>query len=145
VGILIVLPAPGSDFDAFRAQIDAAMLDRLAAELRPMEGEVRLPRFKVAFGAQGLRESLIALGMQRAFTGGDFSGIAPFGLYISDVLHMAVMEVSEEGTAAATAVVMRLGMPFERFRMIVDRPFFCAIRDGSSALALLMGTIVEPE
>jgi serpin B len=148
VSMMIVLPRPESDFAAFRARLDAGALETLAGRLKPVQGEVRLPRFKVAFGAHSLKDALKALGMERAFGAADFSGMAQTGLFISDVLHKAVMEVNEEGTtaAAATAVIMARGMPIaRRFRMVVDRPFFCAIRDQVTGLALFTGWIVEPE
>jgi serpin B len=35
-------------------------------------------------------------------------------------------------------------MPQERFHMVVDRPFFCAIRDDRTGALLFIGSIVEP-
>jgi serpin B len=32
----------------------------------------------------------------------------------------------------------------EPFQMIVNRPFFCAIRDNQTGTVLFMGSIVEP-
>jgi serpin B len=34
--------------------------------------------------------------------------------------------------------------PEKTFRMIVDRPFFCAIRDNKTGTLLFMGAINEP-
>jgi len=64
---------------------------------------------------------------------------------ISKVIHKAFVEVNEEGTeaAAATALTMVMGL-MPRFRMIVDRPFFCAIRDNETGVLLFMGFVLDP-
>ncbi len=33
----------------------------------------------------------------------------------------------------------------EPFRMIVDRPFLCAIRDGETGALLFLGVITDPQ
>ena len=58
------------------------------------------------------------------------------------------MEVNEEGTVAAavTKVEMTLkGLPPPPFRMVVDRPFFCAIRDNETGVIVFAGVAVDPE
>ena len=69
-------------------------------------------------------------------------------LKIDEVRHKTFVDVNEEGTeaAAVTAVTMMRAsfMPKRTFRMVVDRPFFCAIRDNQSGAILFMGAIVDP-
>jgi serine protease inhibitor len=88
--------------------------------------------------------------MGEAFTNkANFSSMGK-DLKISEVKHKTFVEVNEEGTeaAAATSVgIMPLSakMPSEEpFQMIVERPFFCAIRDNRTGSILFMGSIVEP-
>jgi serpin B len=81
----------------------------------------------------------------------DFSGInadPKVELYISQVLHKAIVEVSEEGTeaAAATAIVMKTRMmaskkPREFF---CDRPFLFIINDNIKNNILFIGKYVKP-
>jgi serpin B len=79
-----------------------------------------------------------------AFTSSaNFQGMCAGPAWISKVRHKTFLEVNEEGTkaAATTAVVVTRSIPF---MMIVDRPFFCAIRDNSTGAVLFMSSIVEP-
>jgi serpin B len=83
----------------------------------------------------------------------DFSGMMETSgqrVYISRVKHKTFAEVNEEGTeaAAVTSTEMRttsMQAPRRRFRMVVDRPFFCAIRDNTSGTILFMGSIYDPQ
>jgi serpin B len=81
----------------------------------------------------------------------DFTGINkdPTGLYISKVIHKAVVEVNEEGTeaAAATAVIMmtrcmRIEPPPEEFKC--DRPFIFLIHDNQDNTVLFLGKYSKP-
>ena len=80
--------------------------------------------------------------MGEAFTGkANFSAMGN-NLIISEVKHKTFVEVNEEGTeAAAVTVIKTRGMIT---RMIVNRPFFYAIRDNKMGSILFMGSIVEP-
>ena len=73
--------------------------------------------------------------------------MADEGLFISDVVHQAYIDVHEKGTeaAAATGVVVR-GTSLSKDFLIVraDRPFFFAIRDDLTGTILFMGEITNP-
>jgi serpin B len=80
----------------------------------------------------------------------DFSGICASEPHvcIDEVKHKTFVEVNEQGTEAAA--VTSVGMlrasfvPQRTFSMIVDRPFFCTIRDTQTGALLFMGSIVDP-
>ena len=117
------------------------------------DGAITLPRFKVSY-TKGLNDALKDLGMGIAFDAdrADFSAMCPIPplptVHIADVRHKTFMEVNEEGTVAAavTKVEMRMrGLPPPSFRMVVDRPFFCAIRDNETGVIVFAGVVVEPE
>ena len=79
----------------------------------------------------------------------DFSGInETLGLYISDVIHQAVISVDEEGTeaAAATAVISDTGTTDEDepVEIKVDRPFIYAIIEHESGTVLFLGREMDP-
>jgi serpin B len=92
------------------------------------------------------------MGMPTAFTDtADFSGMdGTKNLFISDVIHQAFVDVTEEGTeaAAATAVVIKLAAapanpePVPVFR--ADHPFIFFIQDDETGSILFMGRVVNP-
>ncbi len=122
-------------------------------EFREQDGVIALPRLKIAY-SKSLNAALKALGMAVAFdnTAADFSAMCPDAtgglVFIADVRHKTFMEVNEEGTVAAavTKVEMWLrSLPPPPFEMVVDRPFFCAIRDDVTGAILFAGVVVSPE
>lgn len=149
VSMYVFLPDRGVGLEAFQRRLTAENWDGWMARFREMEGRVVLPRFKLSYG-KTLNEALQVLGMGIAFEGrADFSDMCAERAWISLVIHKTFVEVNEEGTeaAAATAVMMVMAVmaPQETFEMIVDRPFFCAIRDDETGALLFMGAIVDPD
>jgi serpin B len=79
----------------------------------------------------------------------DFSGITDEDrLFVTSVLHKATIKVDENGTeaAAATAVVMGIksALPEEPISLVIDRPFLFLIRHEPTGTILFMGRVVEP-
>jgi serpin B len=84
-------------------------------------------------------------------TGADFSGITGVAdLFISKVVHQAVLEVNEEGVEAAAATSMMIGITCimepepEPVEFICDRPFLFFITDNIKNSILFMGKFSEP-
>ncbi len=75
----------------------------------------------------------------------DFSGInEEEQLYISDVMHRAVIKLDEEGSEAAAVTVIEVrvtssggGSAYKTIRL--DRPFLFFIRENNSNTILFMG------
>jgi serpin B len=151
LSMCVLLPREGIDIGLLRRVLgDPAQKDWLR-QFRPREGTIALPRFKLEYEVE-LSLALETLGMASAFESGraDFSAMcAAPNVGIDEVRHKTFVEVNEEGTEAAAVTSVQfvvLGMFSEAkpFRMIVDRPFFCAIVDKQSRTILFMGAIVEP-
>jgi serpin B len=111
--------------------------------------DLLLPRFKVESNL-GLVDVLGALGMKRAFTpSADFSGISSEPLWISAVVHRALVEVDEEGTeaAAATGIVATTAAAVDRPQPVfrANHPFLFAIRNTTTGDVLFVGRVVTPE
>ena len=112
--------------------------------------EVTLPRFKLE-SKLDLVEPLKQLGMTDMFgSTADFSGMTGGtnkGLYVSEIVQKAFVEVNEEGTeaAAATAAVMmgRSRQP-EPEQFTCDRPFMFLIRDNLTGMILFSGHVTDP-
>jgi len=147
ISMYIFLPREQERFVEFQKALSAGDWKRWMVLFHDAEGEITLPRFKVEYEGE-LSQPLTGLGMGVAFGDqADFSGMGADPLQISRVRHKTFVEVNEEGTeaAAATAVVMRaMSLAPPPFKMVVDRPFFCAIRDNQTGAILFMGFIVEP-
>jgi serine protease inhibitor len=77
----------------------------------------------------------------------DFSNISDeYRLYINKALHQAFIETNEEGTEAAAATVIGIGvvsMPYV-LELKLDRPFLFVIREISTNAILFMGRVSDP-
>jgi len=109
---------------------------------------VELPKFRSESSSE-LKHVLQSLGMTDAFaSGADFSRISEPPLFISQVLHKAVVDVDEEGTvaAAATAVMMTRSMPMQQppFKLVFDRPFVFAIQHLATNTPVFTGVVQSP-
>jgi serpin B len=115
-------------------QVDKSEISKLA-----------FPKFEMEYKVDNLTECLKELGMKDAFDGGnaDFDLVSE-DLYVSQVEHMAKIQVEEWGTkaAAATAVMTEdCAMIINPLEFIVDVPFICFIRDKYTGAILVMGEI----
>jgi serpin B len=121
-------------------------------DVRPRQVELALPKW-TARRPLGLNEALKALGMKQAFDGStaDLSGIdGTRDLFVSDVVHEGFVDVAEEGTEAAAATGVVVGVRSmapsreEPFVVRADRPFAWAIVDRESGAVLFAGTVADP-
>jgi serpin B len=149
MSMLIFLPDEG-DFQAFEDELTPAVLDRTLAEMTYGPVHLGLPRFTYE-SSFSLKDALESLGMADAFDPdrADFSGMdGARDLYISDVLHKAFVAVDEEGTEAAAATAVIMGVTSapagEPITFTVDRPFIYLIRDGETGSILFLGRVLDP-
>jgi len=144
----IFLPKQNSNLNAFYQNLNVENWEKWMTQFNKQKGFIRLPRFKTEYDVT-LNDALKTLGMKEAFSSNaNFSGMGK-NLTISEVKHKTFVEVNEEGTEAAAAtsvgiVATAFRQEPEPFRMIVDRPFFSAIRDNQTGSVLFMGSIIEP-
>ncbi|TFK12380.1 Ovalbumin [Platysternon megacephalum] len=111
------------------------------------EMEVSLPQFKIETSAQ-LTEYLKALGITDVFSyESDLSGIAEAGgLSVSEAVHKAYIEVNEEGTEAAAATGIGIGVTSVRqhVEFVADHPFLFFIRHQKTECILFYGRFSSP-
>jgi serpin B len=146
--MVIVVPDAGA-FESFEDDLTGEELEAIVDALETRGVELALPKFEYDAKAS-LADVLKEMGMPAAFDPeqADFSGMdGTRRLYITDVFHKAYVAVDEEGTeaAAATAVIVGLeGMPQRDVELTVDRPFLYLIRDTQTGAVLFLGRVMDP-
>jgi len=114
--------------------------------------DLSLPKWTARKPLQ-LNRALESLGMRAAFdaAAADLSGIdGTRDLFVSDVVHEGFVDVSEEGTEAAAATGVVVGVrsmrpqPEEPLEIKADRPFAWAIVDRATGAVLFAGTVTDP-
>ena len=141
----IFLPNSNTNLATFSQQLTPENWDEWMQEFTEINAIIEIPRFKIEYEVE-LKSTLIALGMAGIFeiSKSDFSPMTDDNVAVDSVKHKTFVEVNEEGTegAAVTPILLTRG---SIFRMNVNRPFFCAIRDDTTGTILFMGTIVDPQ
>lgn len=151
MSLYVFLPSKTTNLETFQQQLQSENWQQWMNQFAMRQGSVQLPRFKFDYDIK-LNNALKSLGMATAFSpSANFSNMTSATVAINEVKHKTFVEVNEEGTeaAATTSVGMVLTsarMPAEEpFKMVVDRPFFCAIRDNQTGTILFMGSIKDPK
>jgi len=159
VAMVIALPNEVEGVRDVARRLDRDELAQMLAALRTEPTRLvnlMLPRFKTEYSAN-LKDVFQKAGMTLAFDArrSDFSALtglppqqAPTA--IDQIVHRAVIEVSEESTeaAAATAIGIRVTSvapkPVEPLQFRVDRPFLYYLVDDATGAVLFQGRIVDP-
>jgi serpin B len=148
ISMLILLPKNG-DLSSIINTIDTSTFSEWINSMVENMVDIYLPKFKIET-SYTLNQYLQNLGMKIPFsTSADFTGIiGSGGLFISQILHKAFIDVNEEGTeaAAATAVIMTLSQNGGSSRIVFncDHPFLYIIQHRHTGTILFMGTINDP-
>jgi serpin B len=150
LAMVVLLPRRIDGCGDLEARLTPALLSNSLAQMNEQKVEIFLPKFKLEYGS-GLNEPLKEMGMRDTFgPKTDFSGMdGTKRLYISGVFHKAWVEVNEEGTeaAAATGVVMgvtSIAKPKVPPVFRADHPFIFLIRDTRSGSLLFLGRLAQP-
>ena len=143
----IVLPQQPGDIGPLVAGLDSERWQRWLDGLEEMQAQVSMPKFTLEYELE-LNDALEALGMGVAFDpfGADFTKIysGPQRAYLSKVKHKTFLDVNEEGTEAAAATSVEIGVTSMPPMIVVDRPFLLAIREKFSGTILFLGVMVDP-
>ncbi|XP_075545347.1 iripin-1-like [Dermacentor variabilis] len=143
--MVIVLPRERDGADALRRNFSLPLYHRLLLKLRDREVDVALPKFK-SESLYKLKGPLSQLGASKVFDKqqADFSGISGSrDLFVSDVVHKAVVEVNEEGSeaAGATAVIFHVESLSVSTPFVVDHPFLFFIHNRRTGDILFAGQV----
>jgi len=149
-GMVMLLPDAGKSADQLIQQLDPSAWENLKAALASdSKVDVWLPRFKFSWESD-LNDILSSLGMAIAFskTEANFSKInATAQLFISKVKHKSFIEVNEEGTEAAAATSVGIGVTSigpggPQFH--ATRPFLFFITEENTGAILFAGKVENP-
>lgn len=144
----VILPdEPGGLSNAIASLSDESFTAWLN-QMNERETDVSFPRFKYGFKKK-LKDVLTDMGMGIAFTdAADLSNITDkYDLLINDVTHQTFIETNEEGTEAAAATVVDIGvtsMPPAALVFKMDHPFIYIIRESTTNSIIFMGRVVDP-
>lgn len=147
-----VMPSMPGGLAAFESTLAPAVVsDALASLGAAQSAQLYLPRFSFRTSLD-LVSVLAGMGMTDVFMpkAANLSGIdGRMDLYVSAVVHQALVEVDEQGTvaAAATAAVVSFAVCSgcgEPLVLRLDQPFFFLVRDTQSGGVLFMGHVTDP-
>lgn len=145
----ILLPSERNGIEHLKSVLTVQNLNRAIGNLYPKDMKLRLPKLKLDT-KYTLKPALESLGIKKIFSAdADLSGISGTkNLYVSDVLHKAVLEVNEEGSeaAAVTGFVIQLRTaafvtPPPLPKVYVDHPFIFLIRNDRTNTIMFLGEI----
>lgn len=151
LAMTLVLPRTGT-LSRLEQRLDGPGLTRMLTSPPPRSRTVdlALPRWS-ARTAVSLRDTLMAMGMQTAFsdTAADLTGMTTDqSLSIDAVEHRGWIAVDEEGTeaAAATAVIASgtAAAVADPVTLRFDRPYLFAVQDLATGCPLFVGHVTDP-
>lgn len=141
----MVMIMPYDDVKTFALGLDSAKWQSLMSKLTATKSQITIPKFKFSYNIE-LTDILKSLGMGIAFSGqADFSRIAAGGgVAITEVKHMAYIDVNEDGTEAAAATEVGVGITAPAPTNVFSKPFIFAIREMKTGLILFAGIVNDP-
>jgi serine protease inhibitor len=143
----IILPNVTNGITGIISSLNDGNFNGWINKMAERKTDLTFPRFKYGFKKQ-LKETLTNLGMGIAFSdNADFSNISDADLLINDVTHQAFIETNEEGSEAAAATIVDIGLtsyPPSNLILNIDHSFIYIIREITTNTILFMGTVVDP-
>jgi serpin B len=149
LSMIILLPRKVDELSSLEEMLSLEKFSGWLGKLRKRKVIVSVPKFNMTCQFS-LADVLRQMGMKDAFSGAaDFSGMnGKRDLFISAVIHKAYVDVNEEGTEAAAATAVVVGMTAVRPEKIpvfrADHPFLFLIRDNKSGSILFIGRTMNP-
>ncbi|CAF0874582.1 unnamed protein product [Brachionus calyciflorus] len=153
ISMVILLPHENNSLENIQKEINLNILNQILKKDKNFEQvNLKIPRFKLEF-KRDLENFFKSQTEAKAFSKSEanFSGISTNskGLFISDVIHQAVVEVNEEGTeaAATTAIIIQKSIaPSQQqvFNFVCNRPFLFYIYDKMTNTILFSGKYSKP-
>jgi len=155
VSMYVLLPpfiSGENGFNSMVERINGSLLHAAFENMWRAQVEVVIPKFKMEQKLENeLISSLSRMGINELFDQGR-ANLTTFsdagGLSLGTSVHMAALELSEEGTeaAAATALIsFRIARPFAPEKFECNHPFLFVIYDNAAKNILFMGAYKNPK
>lgn len=147
LSMLVLLPK-SDDLNSLEKSLSLEKLNELRSNLSEQRVDVYMPKFTFST-KYTLNDDLTKMGMPSAFNPNtaDFSGIdGARDLFIQIVIHQAFVSVDEQGTEAAAATGVGVGMAIAPQHKIfrADHPFIFIIQDIENGDILFLGRVANP-
>ncbi len=148
--MVLLAPASGHALDPVVARLEPQRWSALLDSLYVGRAYLTLPKFTFDYGKR-LNDALSHMGMAVAFDWqranfGRIADLSQLGgnLYISRVDQKAFITLDENGTEAAAATSVGIGLTSLPPQLRFDRPFIFVMRERSSGTILFAGRIGDP-
>ncbi len=145
LSMLIILPKE-DELDNLEKSITPEKLSEWKSMLTKRRVDIYIPKFKFET-KYFMVNTLKKMGMPSAFNAADFSGMdGTKALEIKNVIHQAFVEVNEEGTEAAAATAVIVGIESVQITPIfrADHPFIFIIQQKDTGIVLFLGRVSDP-
>ncbi|XP_015595851.1 serine protease inhibitor 77Ba isoform X2 [Cephus cinctus] len=154
LSMIVMLPRHGNknSIDVILEKLPQRNFSRLINDLAQSKSEyfgddvdLRLPRFNVTSDFV-MNVVLETMGLTDVFNenAADLSPISPHKIYLSRVIHKAVIVVDEEGTIATAASGAALANKSRPPKFHANRPFIYIIHDKKSNTIVFAGKVFNP-
>lgn len=149
--MLIVLPNEEVSLEKVIPHLSAEKYLEWCTKIGPSRKEVylQLPKWKITPPSIPLSDHFLKMGLDLPFNKGNtapnFNNIAP-NLFLSNILHKAMIEVNEKGAEAAAATTATVGTRgiYHPQHININRPFLYFIKDNTTESILFMGQVIDP-
>ncbi|MDD3101841.1 MAG: serpin family protein [Patescibacteria group bacterium] len=149
LSMMVLLPK-NEDLSLFENSMSLEKINDWKSKLQEQRVDVFMPKFTFDM-KYFMNNTLAKMGMPTAFTSNaDFSGMdGTKNLSIQNVIHQAFVDVNEEGTEAAAATGISMGItsapPPQKIPVFqADHPFIFVIQDKDNGNILFFGRVSNP-
>lgn len=153
LSMVFILPNDDNGLSQLESQLTMTKFQTLLSGLRTQKSHLELPKFVIK-SEYDLKPILMRLGISEIFDNSAANFIKMVSpqlngqsVSVSDARHKAFVEVNEEGSEAAAATTITIGITAVApppFQFVADHPFMFVILDNETGTPLFIGRYAEP-
>jgi len=146
MSMILVLPDGDGDINTGIAErLEGLDIGSIRA-VPEADASITIPKFNMKYQTY-LKDKMAVQGVTDLFSQrANLKGISDLPLYVSNGIHQAAIEVNEEGSeaAAATAVVVGVRTISRKKNFYANKPFIFMIYDFQNNIPLFAGKVLDP-